>query len=962
MTEQLPAPAPAGGGAPLRAEGRDTRVAIEASLLPAVFEDADVAMIAVDRDGLVTALTPGAELLLGYAESDLLGQPLHERLHHQRRDGRPLAREDCPVVAALREARSASGEGDVLVRRDGSLLLISWAFAPVVLARTLTGGVLTFHDSSAHQDRASSHARRLVRAEAANVRLTLLADVSRLLSAAPAELHEALGAIARRVVPQLADWVAVDLLEEHGSGWARRVALVHRDPFVEEQLLSRLGPLPPLTPGTTHPVAQVLLGGPLQHLRGVPAPAGPPDPAWTDRLSLVRSLGAAHAIVAPLQARGLTLGAISLVRADADRPFRDDDVAFVADLAGRAAATVDTSRLLQREQRRAEQMQRALLPRLPERLDGLHLRGVYRPASDLAQVGGDWYDAFALPDGGVALVIGDVAGHDLHAATRMGAVRHKLRAVAVDRTGPPSQVLARLDRVLQRFAPDDVATVVLAHLRTGPSGRTLEWSCAGHPPPLLLVPGGAPRFLQAEADLPLGVADLPRHDARAQLPPGATVVLYSDGLVERPGESLTDGLERLLRAADGLDGASPPRLCRELLARLDPTGDDDIAVLAVRLDPQDAPAPGRAHGAEREEGPLAPVRLLGVPLRARAEFTQHAEGLLRELALLRIGADHAGAPSLPRRLLDLAAELHRTYAHLLARPAAVMDAAAAAGRTSCDVTYEVPAAIGPFAQRLLAALEEADGFCRAEEHLLTLPPPPRVVAYRRWVFGEFTHQLAGRAPLPWRHPEAVGAEAVDPEAVDPAAARSAPPGPDGGRNGDGAPGGSATWEVAGRPLRLEPEAGAVSAARRHVRRVLRELGAQELEEAAELGVSELVTNAVLHARTPLTVTVRTDRADRAGRAGRGGPPAPGAGLRVEVADSSPAHVQERRFDLGAATGRGLRLVGSLSSAWGVDPLPEGGGPGKVVWFQPRPNAGAPDAPAGDWAADLAELLGEPGVP
>ncbi|WP_205707058.1 ATP-binding protein, partial [Kineococcus vitellinus] len=158
---------------------------------------------------------------------------------------------------------------------------------------------------------------------------------------------------------------------------------------------------------------------------------------------------------------------------------------------------------------------------------------------------------------------------------------------------------------------------------------------------------------------------------------------------------------------------------------------------------------------------------------------------------------------------------------------------------------------------------------------------------------------------------------------------------------------------AGTPLRLDPQAGAVAAARRHVRRQLRELGADALEEAAELGVSELVTNAVLHARTPFTVTVRTT---------------PAGAVRVEVADASEAPLKERRFGLGAATGRGLRLVAAISSAWGVDPLPPGGGPGKVVWFEPRedgddgtgagePDPAAADWAAGDWAADVEELLG-----
>ncbi|WP_432502838.1 ATP-binding SpoIIE family protein phosphatase [Kineococcus arenarius] len=898
-------------------------MAIDASLLPAIFDGPAVAVIALDRDGLITALTPGAELLLGYSESELLGEPLHERLHHQHLDGSPLARGDCPVVAALRAARPAAGHGAVLARADGTLLVASWAFAPVVLARTLTGGVLTLHDVSAQRDDASRHGRRLALAEAANLRLTLLADVSQLLSEGPADLDRALDGLARRVVPALADWVAVDLLEADGAR-ARRVALVHRDPAVEAGALAGLGPLPPLDPGMRSPLVQVLHGAPLQHVADLSTVDDEGDESWAQRRSHLRELGASAAIVAPLRARGRTLGALTLVRTLPARPFRDEDVAFVADLAARAAATVDTARLLQQEQHRAEQMQRALLPQLPERIGGLRLAGLYQPASDLAQVGGDWYDAFELPDGSAALVLGDVAGHDLHAATRMGAIRHKLRAIAADRVARPAEVLTRLDRVLQRFAPSDVATLLHARLRCEGAGWQAQWSSAGHPPPLLLVPGAGPRFLEAEADLPLGVADLPRHDAHASLPAGATVVFYSDGLVEHPGESLTDGLQRLLRAGAGLERAPLPHLCRELLDRLHPAGSDDIAVLAVHLGPVAAPAQGRAG----EDGEALPqVHLLDLPLRRRQEFTQYTEGLLRELALLRFGARHPSATALPQRLLDLAAELQNTYAHLLADPTAVMDAASAAGRESCDVTYRVPAEAGPFAVRLLAALEEADDFCRAEEHLLTLPAAPEVAAYRRWVFGEFERQLAGAAPRPWRGPEPQHPPG--------------PPLPPGGPGTRPEPDGEVRWRSAGEPLRLDPHPGAVSAARRHVRRTLRETGAGELEETAELGVSELVTNAVLHARTAVTVTVRL---------------APGGQVRIEVADSSEAHVQQRRFGPAAATGRGLRLVESISSAWGVEPLPPGRGPGKVVWFQPAPDAAGPELRAEDWAAELEGLL------
>ena len=570
-------------------EARDTRAAVDVSLLPAVFSGAPVAMIALDRDGAVTALTPSAERLLGYGESELLGTALHQHLRHQHLAGRAVHAQDSPVLAALREARPAAGDEDVFLRKDGSALVVTWAFAPTVLARTLVGGVLTFYDARAVRAEASRQRQRLAAVEEANVRLALLAEVARVLGESE-DVVQGLRALARLVVPVLADWVTIDVLAEDGTS-LERVALTHRDPALDAVGAARLGPLPPLRPGMGSSLAQVLHGAPLQHQPQVPAAAV--DELAAERLALVRELGAVEGITAPLRARGRTLGAITLVRTDATRPYRQEDRDFSADLAARAAALLDTTRVLQRQVHRAEQLQRALLPQLAPRIGALQLAGLYRPASDLAQVGGDWYDAFALPDDSIGLVIGDVAGHDLHAATRMGAIRHKLRALAGDRLAPPSEVVARLDRVVQRFAPEDLATLIYARLTTSPQhlaageasleGARLQFSNAGHLPPLLLSPGAPPRLLEEVVDLPIGVGDLPRTDADLILDQGATLILYSDGLIEHPGESLSTGLQRLQQVSTDLAEVALPQLCEALTERMRPSGLDDIAVLAVRL-------------------------------------------------------------------------------------------------------------------------------------------------------------------------------------------------------------------------------------------------------------------------------------------------------------------------------------------------------------------------------------------
>ncbi|WP_432492591.1 ATP-binding protein [Kineococcus gypseus] len=347
-------------------------------------------------------------------------------------------------------------------------------------------------------------------------------------------------------------------------------------------------------------------------------------------------------------------------------------------------------------------------------------------------------------------------------------------------------------------------------------------------------------------------------------------------------------------------------------------------------------------GAGDGDGATVRVHLLGVPLRSRERLGRHVEGLLRELALVRISGQRP-ASSLPARLLELAGELETTYAPQRALPTRAMEEALAAGREFLDVAYDAAPGSAGYVRDLLDVLEEADGFCRSEQ-LLTLPAPEELVALRRWVFGEFLAQLAGAEPRSWHGPSQRGA----PEEPEPAL----PPLPAPLETTAPGPGAAADGRLVGAPLVLDSVASAVGTARRHVRRALAELGAPELEGSAELGVSELVTNAVLHARTAFSVAVRV------GEDGR---------VRVEVSDSSPVPVQVRRPGASATTGRGLQLVASVSTGWGVQVRSEGDGPGKTVWFEPRAERGGrPDEDAGEavdataWAADVAELL-QPGA-
>ena len=338
------------------------------------------------------------------------------------------------------------------------------------------------------------------------------------------------------------------------------------------------------------------------------------------------------------------------------------------------------------------------------------------------------------------------------------------------------------------------------------------------------------------------------------------------------------------------------------------------------------------------------VRLVGVPLRVRARLMQHLEGLQRELALVQIGGERGAGNSLPRRLLELAVELETTYAPYRAQRARDMEDALAAGAEFFDAEYPATPRSAAFIRHLSDVLEEADDFCRAEQHLLTLPATEELVAFRRWIFGEILRQLAGEEPRPWHASASRDRSAGRPPGRAPADALPAPP-----RAAPGpvvpvpgtARGGAPAGRLVAEPLVLESAASAAAAARRYVRGALRDLDAEDLEESAELAVSELVTNAVLHAHTAFTVAVRSTPAGR---------------VRVEVSDSSPVPLEVRRFGTSATTGRGLQLVAAVCADWGIDPLPGGPQPGKTVWFEPRPATADPGLGAQEWAVELEELL------
>jgi len=233
----------------------------------------------------------------------------------------------------------------------------------------------------------------------------------------------------------------------------------------------------------------------------------------------------------------------------------------------------------------SETLQRSLLTQPADPPD-LTIAVRYEPASHAAQVGGDWYDAFVTASGRTALAIGDISGHDSMAAATMGQVRSLVRGLSLNSTEGPAQVLTWLDEALDALDLDTLATAALAHVETDADGRRLHWSNAGHLPPLLREPDGTVRSLEGAADLLLGVDPRTgRRDQTVELAVGATLLLYTDGLVERREVSLQDGIDRLRQRFAEVGGGHPEQVCDALLGYEDrDSRHDDAAVLVVRFD------------------------------------------------------------------------------------------------------------------------------------------------------------------------------------------------------------------------------------------------------------------------------------------------------------------------------------------------------------------------------------------
>ena len=442
------------------------------------------------------------------------------------------------------------------------------------------------------------------RVELLGRRLSFVAEATGLL-ATTLDVEQSLDRLVELIVPVLADWVVINLFDDRERPGPVTVAR-HRDGQVER--LARFSTLVPAAVYEGSRLHAAMTGRrPVLMADYVPTAVSQLAPSERPLRELTLELGAQSLMFVPLTARRRVVGSMMLVHGPSGRHFTDEDLDLAADLGRRAGLAVDNAQLYTREHAAALTLQHTLLPVLPQ-ISGLALAAQYRPAGPGSQVGGDWWDVFGLPDGATGLAIGDVMGHDIAAAAAMGQLRSVLRTCAWQGEDPAT-VLDRMDQLVQGFEMAQLATCIYARLESAGADRPgraptaqrksarLTWSNAGHLPPVLLDPDGSVRLLTDGFNkpsggltgtdgvgVPIGVpADQDRPHHALSVPPGSTLLLYTDGLVETRDGDIDSDLQRLLEQVSAHRSDHGPQSLVDRLLMALTNNHDDIAILAVQV-------------------------------------------------------------------------------------------------------------------------------------------------------------------------------------------------------------------------------------------------------------------------------------------------------------------------------------------------------------------------------------------
>jgi PAS domain S-box-containing protein len=588
-----------------------------------VLDTAPDAFISIDGDGTVITWNRAAEAMFGWTFGETVGQELREFIFPpDGRDDHDARRQD--LIDAPEQVKVVQFEVD-LQRRDGSTFP-----AEETISRVRIGGEVLIsafiRDISGRrrrqQEREALLREQAARAEAERV-AEMISGMQLLVDAALAHrtLDEILGDLVTRVRGVLGADAATVYVTEEG-----------------ERLVPRATSGTRPAQGTPVPFGDGFAGRVAVAREAVLEqdfePSRIRDPA-------MRALGLRSLIGVPLMAESEVRGVLVVGAADA-RHFTAEDTGLLRLAADRVALAMEHVRVYEREHRIAETLQRTLLPDHLPQVPGLAVAARYLPAATESEVGGDWFDVIPIPGGSTGLVMGDVAGKGLAAASMVGQLRSALRAYALE-GHEPARVVERLNRLVWSDSPENHMATLL-YLVIDASDGLVRWVNAGHMPPLLVSGEGQPSFLEGGRSVPLGVLPFPSfEEVSASIEPGGTVVLYTDGLIERPGTHIDAGMQLLVEVV-GSAPEDPDALCDHVLDVLVPEGGtaDDVALLALRNTPM----------SERfaMEFPTQPEALASMRALLR-RWLRYARGTDREIAEITTACgeaatnaiEHAGA-------------------------------------------------------------------------------------------------------------------------------------------------------------------------------------------------------------------------------------------------------------------------------------------------------------------------------
>jgi PAS domain S-box-containing protein len=538
--------------------------------LPSILETMPNAFFSLDADLHISSLNAEAERLLGRSRDDVLGSRFL------------TVSAEAAGPALERRFRQAIESGESVVfeeffaRFDGWFEVHAWP--------DRDGLNVYFSDVSERRNSEFAQSVALDEARRAHARLTFVAEVSTRLHGAVTrtELFERL---SRAVLTYMADWctVVVPAGEE-----LIRVAAAHRDPILDGLAKRLVGGYPHPFSGPSPGVVVYRSGEPLRLMRLAQQIVTDLDDSIASAAygRTLRLLGDGPGLIMPVFFNEEVVAVLTMVRSGGE-PFGDADIATMTQVIATVADLLDDAVHLETQRETASALQAAALPRALPTSDRLALAAGYRPASKGAQVGGDWYDAFELQSGHIALVVGDAAGHGLQAAALMTQMRNALRAHLFDSFGP-SESIAKLSSFIATQEPEAFATIICVEI--DPATGEGIWASAGHPAPILLNHQGVSVYLQGKPAPPIGSAD----PQSLQQPVGHPIVLkagdrlvmFTDGLFERRGVDIEIGLTHLMITAEQTRGTDVEAACESILREmLLGSHDDDVCLLIADFSP-----------------------------------------------------------------------------------------------------------------------------------------------------------------------------------------------------------------------------------------------------------------------------------------------------------------------------------------------------------------------------------------